>query len=538
MMRSSPDFRRQAQSSSRRRIGGVDDETAKGLSVAGNIVTVTGIAYGAAFPLLNQPAGTTCRPSDAFAASFNAASSTLLLSSCFGGSLNDEARGHVTDGVGTTYLFGYTESKDLPVINGVRSQADQFTSEGMLLGLRLGDADGDGVVDGRDNCAYQSNANQTDTDLDGVGDLCDPAPGNPGTTNTPPVARITANPAAVGQPVTFDPSTSSDAGGRIVRYEWDLDDDGSFDDAASITPLVVTATYTVNGSRAVGLRVTDDLGASHSVRYTFAVLGPGQAVLSASLTEAVFGSVVRLQVDVPPATGGSAPTGNVEFRAGTTLLATLPLRSGNPSTVSLLTSLLPPGAHVLRATYLGDPSYSSATSNPVTLAVTAQVAGGLREWGRVGAAGTVAVYGRRVQNADTSNVSDVLAAANGQSVRFAIRADRSLWGWGVNALGQIGDGSTISRDNPVAVLNVDGSPFTDVVAVSAGATHTLALKSDGSVWAWGTNESGQLGDGTTTARTRPVRVRDASGPLTGVVAIAAGGVGGMALRRDPLLIWG
>ena len=298
------------------RIGGVDDETARGLSVAGNIVTVTGIAYGAAFPLLNQPAGTTCQPSDAFAASFNAATSTLLFSSCFGGSLNDEARGHVTDGVGTTYLFGYTESKDLPVINGVRSQADQFSSEGMLLGLRIGDADGDGVVDGRDNCAYQSNANQTDTDLDGVGDVCDPAPGNPGTTNIPPVARITANPAAVGQPVIFDPSTSSDAGGRIVRYEWDLDDDGSFDDAVSITPQVVTATYTVNGNRAISLRVTDDLGASHSVRYTFAVRGPGQAVLSASLTEAVFGSVVRLQVDVPPATGGSAPTGNVEFRDG------------------------------------------------------------------------------------------------------------------------------------------------------------------------------------------------------------------------------
>ena len=180
--------------------------------------------------------------------------------------------------MGTTYLFGYTDSKDLPVLNGVRSQPDQFSSEGMLLGLRIGDADGDGVVDGRDNCAYQSNANQTDTDLDGVGDVCDPAPGNPGTTNTPPVARITASPAAVGQPVTFDPSTSSDAGGRIVRYEWDLDDDGSFDDAASITPLVVTATYTVNGNRAVSLRVTDDLGASHSVRYPFAVLGPGQAV--------------------------------------------------------------------------------------------------------------------------------------------------------------------------------------------------------------------------------------------------------------------
>jgi alpha-tubulin suppressor-like RCC1 family protein len=521
------------------RIGGLNDEGARGLSVSGNIVTVTGVAAGAAFPLLNQPVGTVCRPSDAFAVSFNATSSTLLFSSCFGGSLDDEPRGHVTDSAGTTYLFGYTDSKDLPVINGVQSQADQFTSEGMLLGLRVADTDGDGVVDGRDNCAYQPNALQTDLDLDGVGDACDPDPGNSGTTNIPPVARVVGSAAAVGQPVTFDPSSSSDAAGRIVRYEWDLDDDGSFDDGVSITPLVVSATFAVTGPRAISLRVTDDLGASHSVRYTFTVRGPGQAGLSASATEAVFGTIVRLQVDVPPSTGGSAPTGDVEFRDGTTLLATLPLRSGNPSTVSLLTALLPPGAHVFRATYLGDPSYSSATSNSVTLTVTAQVTAGLREWGRVGAAGTVAVYGRRVRNADATNVSDVLAAASGQSVRFAIRADRSLWGWGLNTLGQIGDSSTISRDYPVAVLNGDGTPFTGVVAVAAGATHTLALKSDGSVWAWGTNEIGQLGDGTTTPRPNPVRVRNAAGPLTGVVAIAAGGVGGMALGQDGTVwTWG
>ena len=145
----------------------------------------------------------------------------------------------------------------------------------------------------------------------------------------------------------------------------------------------------VNGDRAVSLKVTDDLGAWHSVRYLFSVRGPGQASLSSTHTEAVFGTVVRLQVDVPPAAGGSAPTGNVEFRVGTTLLATLALRTGNPSTVSLLTSLLPPGTHVLRATYLGDPNYQSALSNPLTLIVTPQTAGGLREWGRVGASGTV-----------------------------------------------------------------------------------------------------------------------------------------------------
>ena len=353
------------------RFGGLDDESARGISIAGNVVTVTGTAYGAGFPLVNAP-GFTCQPADAFAATFNAATSTLLFSSCFGGSLDDEARGHVTDGAGTTYLFGFTDSKDLPVMNGVQQQADAFSSEGMLLGLRIGDADGDGVVDGRDNCAYQSNANQTDTDHDGIGDVCDPNPDGPGITNTPPVAGITANPAVVGQPVTFDPSTSSDTGGRIVRYEWDLDDDGSFDDAASVTPQTMTATYMVNGDRAVSLKVTDDLGAWHSVRYTFSVRGPGQASLSTSSTEAVFGTVVRLQVDVPPAAGGSAPTGNVEFRVGTTLLATLPLRTGNPSTVSLLTSLLPPGTHVLRATYLGDPNYQSASSNTVTLIVTPQ----------------------------------------------------------------------------------------------------------------------------------------------------------------------
>jgi hypothetical protein len=277
------------------RLGGVDDEGARALSIAGNVVTVTGTAFGPAFPVVNA-AGGTCRPSDAFAASFNVASSAILFSSCFGGSLDDEARGHVTDVGGTTYLFGYTDSKDLPVLNGVKSQADGFSSEGMLLGLRIGDADGDGVVDGGDNCAYQPNANQTDTDHDGAGDVCDPAPANAGSSNTPPVARVTANPALVGQPVNFDPSSSSDAGGRIARYEWDLDDDGGFDDAVSITPQVITATYTVNGARAVRLRVTDDLGASHSVRYTFTVSTPGQATIALSATTALTGQTVTATV--------------------------------------------------------------------------------------------------------------------------------------------------------------------------------------------------------------------------------------------------
>jgi alpha-tubulin suppressor-like RCC1 family protein len=60
--------------------------------------------------------------------------------------------------------------------------------------------------------------------------------------------------------------------------------------------------------------------------------------------------------------------------------------------------------------------------------------------------------------------------------------------------------------------------LTGVTAIAAGYSHTLALKGDGTVWAWGSNSSGQLGDGTTKYRSVPQQVQD----LTGVIAIAAG----------------
>ena len=109
---------------------------------------------------------------------------------------------------------------------------------------------------------------------------------------------------------------------------------------------------------------------------------------------------------------------------------------------------------------------------------------------------------------------------------FAIKTDGSLWAWGYNRNGQLGDGTTTSRRNPVQVL-------TGVAAISTGASHTLALKTDGSLWAWGYNAYGELGDGTTTNRLLPVQV------LTGVAAVSTGAYHTMAVKTDgSLWAWG
>src|SRR5437773_753599 len=83
----------------------------------------------------------------------------------------------------------------------------------------------------------------------------------------------------------------------------------------------------------------------------------------------------------------------------------------------------------------------------------------------------------------------------------------NVWSWGDNAYGQLGDGTTASSSTPVRVINLSGGYLSGVVAVAVGGLHSLALKSDGTVWAWGYNGYGQLGDGTTmNSRSTPVQV--------------------------------
>ena len=113
---------------------------------------------------------------------------------------------------------------------------------------------------------------------------------------------------------------------------------------------------------------------------------------------------------------------------------------------------------------------------------------------------------------------------------LALKADGSLWAWGGNEEGQLGDGTHDFRDAPVRI-----GTDNDWTAVATYRSHSVALKADGSLWTWGANNTGQLGDGTTTGRDRPVRI----GADNDWSAMDAGYDTTLALKTDgSLWAWG
>src|SRR2546426_1110997 len=123
----------------------------------------------------------------------------------------------------------------------------------------------------------------------------------------------------------------------------------------------------------------------------------------------------------------------------------------------------------------------------------------------------------------------------------ALLGEGTMWCWGRNADGQLGDGTAGTQCAQTTGLcsstPVRAGGITNPAAITAGGYHTCALLGDGTVWCWGRNGQGQLGDGTTTSSTTPVRV----GGITGAVAIAVGqgGVHTCALLADgSVKCWG
>jgi alpha-tubulin suppressor-like RCC1 family protein len=113
---------------------------------------------------------------------------------------------------------------------------------------------------------------------------------------------------------------------------------------------------------------------------------------------------------------------------------------------------------------------------------------------------------------------------------LGIRSDGSLYAWGFNRLGQLGQGNTMDKNVPARVGTKN-----DWVAVSAGEYHSLALRTDGSLWAWGSNSHGQLGLGDEVTRHLPARV----GTWNDWIVVAAGRNYSFGIRADgSLWAWG
>jgi len=142
-----------------------------------------------------------------------------------------------------------------------------------------------------------------------------------------------------------------------------------------------------------------------------------------------------------------------------------------------------------------------------------------------------------VQVMGLDSVSAVSAAGQHS---MALSTDGTVWSWGLNSTGQLGDGTTVNRMSPVQVRTSAIGVLTNVRRISASASFSLALREDGSAWAWGQNNLGQLGDGTSaTARVFPAQVLTATGPLMGIGAIASGAAHSLALGADGTVwTWG
>ena len=162
-----------------------------------------------------------------------------------------------------------------------------------------------------------------------------------------------------------------------------------------------------------------------------------------------------------------------------------------------------------------------------------------------GIAGVPSAIPMEVRDTTSNPISDATAIATGREHACAVRANGSVWCWGLNTNGELGTGAAFpmppatlpSQPKAVQVVTASG-PLTGIVDIVGGYSHTCARDGNGGVWCWGSNIQGELGDGTTTQRNvaAPVLDAPAGAPVTGALDLTAGAQT-MCIHKAGAAVW-
>ncbi|MFL5352544.1 PKD domain-containing protein [Archangium sp.] len=328
----------------------------------------------------------------------------------------------------------------------------------------------------------------------------------------PQVSNLSASATAleVNDSTTVS-ATASDNDGDTLAYSWTASCPGTWTNATSATAqftatalpgsstcnncnLTVTVTDFRNGL-AIGGQTTGTLSLCVGPKKT-ALFPPDitETFQSAASTSANGTVTFRVKAVDPQ---GSAMSFSWASNTGTT---------GTPTT----------GASTSEVVWTAPACVSSATTPTVTVTVA----------NALGASASQSFTVTGLPPCASQETTTLLANYHSALVK----QDGTVWAWGSNAYGNLGDGTTTTRKSPMQVPGLSG-----VTAIDAGVAHMLALRQDGSVWAWGYNLYGQLGNATNTDRSSPASVPG----LSTVTAIAAGDYHSVALRQaGTVWTWG
>jgi alpha-tubulin suppressor-like RCC1 family protein len=312
--------------------------------------------------------------------------------------------------------------------------------------------------------------------------------------------------------------------------QWELSTDGggtwSPIEGATASKLTITSATASESGDEYRAAFANTAGTVRSAAATLTVQAPPVVTEQPASTTVEAGAGASFEA---AASGFPSPTVQWEVSTNGGVAWSAAAGATSPQLTIAATSLSENG-NEYRATFTN--AAGKATSAPATLTVASTHYNAFA-WGQnlnrqLGDGGFEAYSPVPVAVSGLEFVSAVSAGGNHS---LALLADGTVVAWGDNENGQLGNGSTLTSNVPVAV-----SGLTHVKAIAAGGSHSLALLSNGTVMAWGDDESGQLGNGATAESVEtPVAVKG----LTGVKAIAAGGSHSLALLSNgTVMAWG